>query len=104
MSMARKYLGDPFSITPDDSSLPLVFKYTKLTKPENFKFTSAASYFDNKELMESKNLKTAWRVSFSPDEEEYQLLKLPLFGVPRPYIEAKKNVSTSPLGCLVGCL
>ena len=56
-------------IRPDPEALPLVFKFTKSTKPDAFKFTTAASYLANAELMASETLKMVWRVGYSADEE-----------------------------------
>ena len=60
---------EAMTVNPDGESLPLVFRFTKSVKSDAFRFTTAASYFMNKELCESPTLKMCWRVSFSQDEE-----------------------------------
>ena len=52
-----------------DETAPLVFKYAA-TDINSVRFTSIASAFNNRELMESKSLTLAWRVSYSTDEQE----------------------------------
>ena len=57
------------NIRPDPDAIPLVFRYTKCTKADAFRFTTAASYMSNAELIASDVLKVVWRVGYSADEE-----------------------------------
>ncbi|OLQ12234.1 Clavaminate synthase-like protein [Symbiodinium microadriaticum] len=56
-------------VVQPDESLPFVFKYTSMENKE-VRFTSVASAFNNRELMESKALNMSWRVSYNQDEQE----------------------------------
>ena len=55
-----------FQLGPDPAAIPLVFKYVK-KNPEDMKFTTAASVFDNKELISTATLRMVWRVNYSAD-------------------------------------
>ena len=56
-------------ITPDPQS-QLVFKFTSLaTKTDGLRFTTAASAFNARDLLSSKMLTCAWRVSYSQDDQ-----------------------------------
>ncbi|CAE7446346.1 unnamed protein product [Symbiodinium sp. CCMP2592] len=63
---------DRFTISPDPEQIPLVFKYLKKTQSEQFKFTTGASYFTNKELTSSEALRLVWR-EISPKKPLYFL-------------------------------
>ena len=54
---------DFYTIQPDDVT-PLIFKYVFMEN-KDVRFTSIASAFKNRELLQSKVLTLAWRVTYS---------------------------------------
>ena len=70
---------DFFEIKADEQN-PLVFKFSaiphKTIEQGAVKFTSLASQFNNRELMDGKMLQMCWRVSYSQDDQDRLL---PLF-------------------------
>ena len=70
--------NETFTISPSSQTVPLVFKYTK-GNGSNLKFTSVASFYNNKELMHSEMLRMVWRVCFNADEQD-KLCKLQFQG------------------------
>ncbi|CAE7749152.1 unnamed protein product [Symbiodinium sp. CCMP2456] len=64
---------DFFEVTPEEQN-PLVFKFSAIPKAAveqgNVKYTSLASLFNNRELMDSKMLQLCWRVSYSQDDQD----------------------------------
>ena len=66
-------------MNPDPEALPLVFRYGKATKADGFRFTTAASYVMNNELLNSNMLKMVWRIGYSSDEEAYSKFAKPIF-------------------------
>ena len=63
---------DSFILKPDEHS-QLVFRYTSLaSKADGMRFTTAASMFRNKELLNSRMLVCVWRVAYSADDQAPQ--------------------------------
>lgn len=64
---------DFFEVTPEEQN-PLVFKFSAIPKAAveqgNVKYTSLASLFNNRELMDSEMLQLCWRVSYSQDDQD----------------------------------
>ena len=53
-----------------DATAPLVFKYTSNANKTDVRFTAAASYFGNRELLRQAVLRICWRVCWSQDDQD----------------------------------
>ncbi|CAE7207262.1 unnamed protein product, partial [Symbiodinium sp. KB8] len=91
---------DFFEIKADEQN-PLVFKFSaiphKTIEQGAVKFTSLASQFNNRELMDGKMLQMCWRVSYSQDDQEVSPKK-PL------YFLKQKLTLTKGQAVLLGCV